>query len=114
MLTSTAHAGPLDFRHHHDPLDDILAHTRVDLSAPQSPRIIDVDRMHANDCRLDLARGGACVLRADDLEPIDLEGDARNRALRFRFELLEKILDTAELEPKPTQPDLSVQLLDIE
>jgi hypothetical protein len=98
LAADTAAASP------HDPpgpLEDILDDrdlTRVD--HPQRPqrhnhRIIDIDQMHANDCRLDRIHDGVCVMTWED--PLDGQVFGRDFALRYRWELVEQVLDTAEL-----------------
>ena len=94
------------------PLEDVLDNWREprrvgldfdfanDATSSHTPHIIDVDRMHALDCRLDRIQGGSCVLGWDDdvvESRIDVDGYAKHRARRYRFELIEQILDGAEL-----------------
>ena len=66
-----------------DPLDGVV-------EAPsENPRVIDVRRMHVHDCFLDVKRHGLCELRLSDHEEQPI-------VRRYRFELLEEILESAE------------------
>jgi hypothetical protein len=90
-----------------DPLEDLLEESRLSRfddpvpftrrePDPKTPRIIDLNRMHAEDCQLDQFHGGDCILRFE-VDSLDVDYYGRNRALSFRYELLEQILDTAEV-----------------
>ena len=67
-------------------------------TSPTNPRIIDLDRAHQRDCALDRIHGGLCILRFDE-EPdlsIDVDAYGHERAEYSRFEILGRILETAD------------------
>jgi hypothetical protein len=84
-----------------------------DPDEPLNIHIIDIDLMHARDCKRDETRGGRCILRWDDdpeTSRLDILDGGVSRVSRRRFEILDTMLDSVEIvldldEPTPLDLD---------
>jgi hypothetical protein len=91
VLCGTAHATSFRML---GPLEEVIEDP-LEAEIPEDPanvRVIDTRRMHVLDCLHDVKRHGLCAVRLIDPDI----GDDPPAARRYRFELLEEILESAE------------------